>query len=107
MGSYSAKRHMVKYFQELGKLVGVTGGIIFLRIGTRKYDGTWKRSETRAAELDNANSTFLSGRCNPEPRKSYWRNLVSQWYDGLPEVSDLGNASWKIPGLIGISKLES
>ena len=21
----------------------------------------------------------------------------SQWYDGLPEVPDLGNASWKLP----------
>ena len=33
--------------------------------------------------------------------------LISQWCDGLPEISNLGNASWKIPGLIGISKLES
>ena len=30
--------------------------------------------------------------------KSYWRNPFSQWYDWLPESSDLGNASWKIPG---------
>ena len=28
---------------------------------------------------------------------SFWRNLFSQWYDGLPEISDLGNASWKFP----------
>ena len=26
---------------------------------------------------------------------------------GLPEISDLGNASWKMPELPGISKLES
>ena len=44
---------------------------------------------------------------NPLPIKSYWRTLLSQWYDGLPEISGLGNASWKIPCLIGISKLES
>ena len=35
-----------------------------------------------------------------------WRNLFSVWCDGLPEISDLGTASWKIHGLIRISKLE-
>ena len=30
----------------------------------------------------NTNSTFKAGRCNPEPTQSYWRNIVSQWYDG-------------------------
>ena len=30
---------------------------------------------------------------NLEPFVSCWKNLFSQWYDGLPEISDLGNAS--------------
>ena len=47
---------------------------------------------------------FESGQCNSEPIESYQRNLFSEWCDGL---SDLGTASWKIPGLIGIRKLES
>ena len=38
---------------------------------------------------------------------SYWWNLFSQWYDGLPEISHTGNASWKIPRLHGLSKMES
>ena len=44
------------------------------------------------------------------PRRSYWSyqwNLFSQWCDGWTEISHLGNASWKIPRLSGISKLES
>ena len=48
-----------------------------------------------------------SGICNPEPIESCWSNLFSQWYDGFTEISDLGNACWKIPRLLGISKLES
>ena len=65
------------------------------------------REDTRAAEFVNTNPTFKLGRCNPELLKSHWRNLFSQWYDGLHEISNLGIASGKIPGLIGISKLES
>ena len=50
-----------------------------------------------------------------ENDSSQWRwnssscgwNLFSRWYDGLCEISNLGDASWKIPRLHGISKLES
>ena len=41
---------------------------------------------------------------NPEP---YWWNLLSQWFDGLPEIYSLENASLMIPGLSGILQLES
>ena len=34
-------------------------------------------------------------------------DLLSSWCDGLSKVLDLGNASWTIPGLYGISELES
>ena len=36
-----------------------------------------------------------------------WRNLFSKWCAGPSEISDLGTAPWKIPELIGVSKLES
>ena len=39
--------------------------------------------------------------------KSNWSNLFSQWYAGLSETSDFGNASWEITWLYGISKLEN
>ena len=38
---------------------------------------------------------------------SYWWNLFSRWYDGVTEISNLGAASCKIPGLHGFWKLES
>ena len=34
-------------------------------------------------------------------------NIFSQWYDKLPGISDLGDASWKIPRVYEISKLEN
>ena len=37
----------------------------------------------------------------------YWWSLISRWYDGVPEISNLGAASCKIPWLHGIWKLES
>ena len=77
-------------------------GIFFLRIWTRyyrKHYGTWKRGETRAAEFVNTNPTFKSRYWNIEPFESYWWNLFSQWYDRLPEISYVGDASWKISGL--------
>ena len=63
----------------------------------RKYYGTWKRSNTRAAEFGNTNSTLQSGCCNTEPIQSYWRNLFSKLHDGNSEVCYLGkfpDPSW-------------
>ena len=37
-------------------------------------------------------SRIQSGHCI-RASLSYLTNLISKWYDGLPEVSDLGNAS--------------
>ena len=61
-----------------------------------------EESETRSAEFDNTYTKL-----NPELLESYWKNLFSQWYDGLPEISDLGDASWMVPRLYGILMLES
>ena len=81
--------------------------IIFSRIESwyyRKHYGTGERNETSAAQ-------FVST-CTMHPKRSwnfgsYWWNFFSQWHDGLPEISPLRNASWNIPRLFGISKLES
>ena len=61
---------------------------------------------------DPQSSSMPTPRCNQSlgtlnPFVSYRRNMFSKWCDGLPEISDLGTASWKIPGHIGVSKLES
>ena len=82
-------------------------GILFSRIETWffwKYKEAREWTEKRTAEFVNT--------CTALPKwrsvvNSYWWNLFSWWYDWLPEISDLGNASWKIPGLVAISKLES
>ena len=50
---------------------------------------------TRAAEFVNTNPTSQSRSWDLESFVSYWRNLFSQWCDGLPA------------GLSGISKLKS
>ena len=65
------------------------------------------KGETRSAEFSNTKSTFQSKSWNLEPFVSYWRNVFSEWCDGLSEISDHGTTSWKIPGLFGVSKLES
>ena len=82
-------------------------GIRFKRRETRIYrtkydarldDKTWA---TRLIRFENHSSQWRWH------ASSYWWNLFSRWYDGFYEISNLGNASWKIPRLHGISKLES
>ena len=88
-------RSSLRKFQE--------SGIIFLRNATeyyRRYCETGKRNETRAAGFVDACTVLPKRSWSFEP---YWRNLLSQWFDGLPEISHLGNASGKIPGRYGIS----
>ena len=65
----------------------------------RKNYGTWKRGETRAAELATPTPRFDQGTATLNP-SSILEELVLNVYDGLPETSDLGNASCKFPGLI-------
>ena len=57
------------------------------------------RREPRSSSIPTPR--FNQGHCNPEHFVSYERNLVSQWYDGLPEISNLG----KFPNSSGISEL--
>ena len=77
-----------------------------------KHDITGNRTEHgRGVRRDPQSSSIPSPRFNQgigtlSPLYKNWRNSFSQWYDGLPEISDLGNASWKIPRLYGIPKLE-
>ena len=53
-----------------------------------------ERDETKAAEFVDT-CTTLPQRCWTS--QLHWCNLISQWYGGLPDISPLGNASWKIP----------
>ena len=59
------------------------------------------------AEFYNTNSTVYQESFNLDTLISYWWHLFSKWYDALSETSTLGTASRKIPGLIGLSMLES
>ena len=71
--------------------------------GNTLEHGKVVRRDQESSSIPPPRFTQGLGTLNPV---SYWRNLFSKWCDGLPEISDIGTASWKIPGLIGVSKLE-
>ena len=70
----------------------------------RTYDDNRIEEETWATRLIQFEKHSPLWRWN---FTSYWWNLVSRWYDGVPEISNLGAASCLIPWLHGIWKLES
>ena len=62
----------------------------------------WVLRETflKACSRRTTVSSLRTNSCATLPKRgwnstSYWWNLFSHWYDGLPEVHHLGNASWK------------
>ena len=76
-------------FQNSRKLASSCCG---LRPDTARNLLVYERSEARAAEFVNTCSTLPKRGWS---FRSYWWKLFSQWYAGLPEISDLGDASWK------------
>ena len=70
----------------------------------RTYDDNRIEEETWATRLIQFEKHSPQWRWN---FTSYWWNLFSRWYDGVPEISNLGAASCIIPWLHGIWKLES
>ena len=81
-------------------------GILFSRIKTwyyMNYKETREWNEKRTVEYVSPITPFPKWRWYVE---SYWWNLFPQWYDGLSETPDFGNAYWTISRLYGVSKLE-
>ena len=93
IGSRRTILHNLRQFQEFDT--------VFSRIETSYY-GNYKekrereRHEKRTIEYDNPFTPCPKWRCYVE---SYWWNFFSQWYDGLSEITDFGNASGKISWL--------
>ena len=59
--------------------------------GNMKANGRGVRREPQSSSIPTPCSS--QDIATMKPLNSYWRNLFSQWYDGLPEIADLGNAS--------------
>ena len=82
-------------------------GIFFSWSETKTY---WTYDDNRIQEETWATRLIQFEKHSPLWRwnfTSYWWNLFSRWCDGVPEISNLGAASCKIPWLHGIWKLES
>ena len=90
------KKKMILASSSCGLTSGITGKIMVHGKGVRR--------EPQSSSIPTPRFKVLY---NPEPIKSYSKKLFSQSYDGFPEIAAPGNASWKIPGLVGISELES